>query len=182
VVLGLFFSDVKYSLLIVDGPVYDLRAMRKANGSFVVRRSRKSDLMQWLEMRRQLWPRHSIASHRSEVRSSLGKADFIPFVAERVDGKLIGFLEASVRPYANGCRFKPVVFLEGIWVQADLQRSGVGGKLVQSLSRWCLENGFKEICSDVLIRNARGRRAHQAWGFRETEKVVYFRKPLRGRL
>jgi aminoglycoside 6'-N-acetyltransferase I len=38
--------------------------------------------------------------------------------------------------------------------------------------------GFRELGSDSLIENQAAHEAHARWGFSETERVVYFRKPL----
>jgi GNAT superfamily N-acetyltransferase len=42
-----------------------------------------------------------------------------------------GFLEASFRHYADGCHTHPVGYIEGWYVDPDLQRHGIGGRLVQ---------------------------------------------------
>jgi aminoglycoside 6'-N-acetyltransferase I len=82
-----------------------------------------NDRDEWLRMRVALWP--------EEPRESL-KADDIPtgnaaeavFVAVRSNGKLGGFLEASLRPFAAGCITHPVGYIEGWFVDADVALPG----------------------------------------------------------
>lgn len=101
------------------------------------------------------------------------------FVAEDTDlGALVGFMELSQRPFANGCDTSPVAFLEGIWVQEAYRHQGVGRRLVQAAETWARQRGLKELGSDADIANTLSHRAHEGWGFEETERVVYFRKRL----
>ena len=61
---------------------------------------------------------------------------------------------------------------------STLRRSGVGKALLDRIEAWAQGRGFKELCSDALLSNVVSHAAHAAWGFEETERVVYFRKPL----
>lgn len=72
----------------------------------------------------------------------------------------------------------PVPFLEGIWVKEPLRRQGIGGRLIRHVAALIAANGFHELGSDALIDNIAAHAAHAAWGFSETERVVYFRKHL----
>ncbi len=38
--------------------------------------------------------------------------------------------------------------------------------------------GLRELGSDALMDNTASHAAHRAWGFTETERVIYFRKVL----
>jgi len=71
-----------------------------------------------------------------------------------------------------------VPFLEGIWVEPELRRRGVGRALVDHVEAFVRARGFREIGSDALLGNRASHAAHAAWGFSETERVVYFRKGL----
>jgi aminoglycoside 6'-N-acetyltransferase I len=46
------------------------------------------------------------------------------------------------------------------------------------MTSFLLEHGFREVGSDTPIANLPSQAAHRAWGFSETERVVYFRKLL----
>ena len=43
---------------------------------------------------------------------------------------------------------------------------------------WARARGCRELASDALIDNEISQRTHRALGFRETERVVYFTRPL----
>jgi aminoglycoside 6'-N-acetyltransferase I len=46
------------------------------------------------------------------------------------------------------------------------------------MEEFLIARGFRELGSDALIENHGSHAAHRGWGFSETERVVYFRKPL----
>jgi aminoglycoside 6'-N-acetyltransferase I len=54
----------------------------------------------------------------------------------------------------------------------------VARALVESVVAWALEQGLSELASDSLIDNVAAHAAHRGLGFGETERVVYFRRPL----
>lgn len=45
-------------------------------------------------------------------------------------------------------------------------------------ARWARACGCRELASDALLENQASHAAHRALGFVETERVVFFRKPL----
>lgn len=138
-----------------------------------------ADLDEWAAMRAILWPEGSVEEHRQEAAAMLEESDAIAFIAHDDDGRAIAFAEASLRhDYVNGCDSSPVCFLEGIFVQPDARRSGLAGALVDRVRLWGQGNGCTEIASDADIANGESHAFHAAIGFAETERVVYFRKPI----
>jgi aminoglycoside 6'-N-acetyltransferase I len=145
---------------------------------FAVASITSRDESDWLSMRRALWPGASAAEHRVEMSELRARSEFAAFVARDGAGAALGFAELYVRPFANGCAARPVPFLEGVWVAPAERGRGVGRALLIAVEAWCREQGFTELGSDAQIDNEAAHRAHSAWGFAETERVVYFRKPL----
>jgi len=47
-----------------------------------------------------------------------------------------------------------------------------------AIERWGARSGCSEFASDALLENELGHSVHEALGFRETERVVYFFKPI----
>jgi aminoglycoside 6'-N-acetyltransferase I len=135
------------------------------------------DAADWLAMRRSLWPAGSAVEHAAEMRDLAVRPEFAAFVA-REGSAAVGFAEVFIRPFANGCVSRPVPFLEGIWVAPGARGRGVGSALLGAVEAWSRSRGFAEIGSDTDIENEASHRVHAAWGFAETERVVYFRKPL----
>ena len=135
-----------------------------------VRLLQPTDVPRWMAMRAELWP--------GEEQSD--DPGLTVFVAEEGEA-LIGFLELSLRSYAEGCESSPVPYVEGWFVPEDWRRRGVGGALMQAAEEWSREHGFTEIGSDTNETNRLSRDAHAALGFEEVETLTVFRKSLRAR-
>jgi aminoglycoside 6'-N-acetyltransferase I len=78
----------------------------------------------------------------------------------------------------NGCRTSPVGFLEGLFVVPAFRRRGVARNLCRHAEDWAASLGCSEFASDIVLGNETSQRAHEALGFEETERVVYYRKLL----
>jgi aminoglycoside 6'-N-acetyltransferase I len=145
----------------------------------LIRHVNQSDQAEWLRLRLVLWPHASAEEHRAEMAEQLADEKlFAVFVAERGDGQLGGLLEASLRRYADGCNTSPVGYLEGWFVDNDVRRQGVGGRLVKAAEQWALDQGCQEMASDCDIDNDVSFKSHLAIGYAEVERLIHFRKPL----
>jgi len=145
---------------------------------FLVREMEPRDCAAWAKMRAALWPDETAQLHAAEIDTLLAGDHAWSFVAETTEGEHAGFAEVALRPYANGCDTRPVPFLEGIWVEPRFRRQGLGAQMIAHIETLLAARGFREIGSDALIDNRVSHAAHRAWGFSETERVVYFRKAL----
>ena len=99
-------------------------------------------------------------------------------LAEEPDGRAVGFVELSIRTYAEGCETDRVAFLEGWYVVPDARRRGVGRVLIAEAERWARDQGCSEFASDALLDNEVSANAHTALGFQETAQLRCFRKSL----
>ena len=97
---------------------------------------------------------------------------------ESTGGGLCGFIEVSLRDYAEGCQTSPVAYIEGWYVDAESRRHRLGTRLVQAAEAWARRHGLKEIASDTQIENAVSIQAHKVLGYEEVERLVCFRKAL----
>lgn len=140
-----------------------------------------SDIGKWVAARMVLWPSRSTQYHHDELERLRRHPDFVAFVAIDESDKLIGFCEASIRPYVNGCESSPAPFVEGCWIEPTFRGRGIGNRLVSEVERWAMARGFEELGSDSELVNELSHKAHLKWGFEETERVVYFRKKLNSR-
>jgi aminoglycoside 6'-N-acetyltransferase I len=138
----------------------------------------ETDRSDWVRLRGALWP-GSLADHDEEARAFFDQRLALPvvFVAETED-RIVGFLELDFRKYAPGCRASPVAFIEGWYVEPELQGRGIGRALIEAAAAHARAAGHDEIASDAEIENADGIAAHVAVGFEEIERVVYFRRSL----
>ena len=146
--------------------------------SFTIRLLQDSDADAWARMRVRLWDDLSDAQNQSEISKMLGDGRSTTYLVIDAADNPIGFAEISIRDYANGCTQQPVPFLEGIWIDDDHQRRGIGRALIARITDDLKARGHVELCSDILETNHQSHRAHENRGFIETERVIYFRKGL----
>lgn len=144
----------------------------------IVRTAEPTERAEYVRMRCALWPEADPRELAAESTAVLTDPAQVVFVAPRVEGGLCGFVEAGVRPFANGIDESPCAFVEGWWVDADARRRGVGRALIAAVENWARARGFRELGSDAEIENTLSHRAHAALDFEERERVIYFRKRL----
>ena len=144
---------------------------------FAIRAMTEADRPAWIRLRRQLWPGPA-AGHSDDTARMLAEENVWAFLAEGMDNEPLGFAELALRPYANGLDSRPVPFLEGIFVASPYRRQGIGRALLAHVEDFVRARGFTELGSDTEEENRASQTAHRAWGFQETERVVYFRKRL----
>ncbi|SDZ46507.1 aminoglycoside 6'-N-acetyltransferase [Pseudomonas sp. NFIX28] len=134
----------------------------------------------WLSLRQALWPDCPAEEHRDEIASLLDDPQrYLNLLAYTADGQPVGLAEASLRhDYVNGTEHSPVVFLEGLYVCAEQRRQGIAEQLIEAVAQWGRERGCVEMASDTGLENLVSQAVHQALGFEETERVVYFKRSL----
>lgn len=144
-----------------------------------VRRAGAGDMDGWVQLRCALWPSCSEQEHRQEVATLFreGPWPMVAFVAEEA-GALRGFVEVSVRPYAEGCRTGRVGYLEGWFVEPGARARGVGRRLVAAAEEWARSQGCSELASDAEADDDSSAAAHRAMGFADLGLVRCFRKDL----
>lgn len=134
----------------------------------------------WLPLRVALWPDCPERQHLEEMAGFLREpARFVQFIARDAQGRGIGFAEASIRTdYVNGTFSSPVAYLEGLYVRPEARGGGVATGLVQAVCEWALSRGCSELASDTQPGNLVSQAFHRQLGFVETERAVFFSKPL----
>lgn len=146
---------------------------------WTVRPATATDAPAWGPLRAALWPGESEVADPVQVRAWLDDADQQALLAVDAGGHAIGFIELALRhDYVNGTASSPVGFVEAWYVAPAWRGRGVGRALVRAGEDWARGRGCTELASDALLDNAASHAAHAACGFEETERVVYFRKPL----
>lgn len=139
-------------------------------------------LDEWLVLRQALWPHRSPEYHRRQVEDASRSGDRHVGLLARVQDASVGFAEAVLRFDAvNGCSSSPVGFLEGVYVQPAWRRRGVASSLCRAVEAWAAGLGCQELASDRALADGDARWWHQALGFEETERVVFYRKAVRRR-
>ena len=141
----------------------------------------RSELQHWLDLRCLLWPDDS-TSHLSDItRYFNGQNPHIERVwGVRLEGSpVMGFLELSLRSYAEGTGDSPVPYVEGWFVRADAREKGAGKALIEKAMDWASSRGFAHLASDTDLSNEESIRAHHAVGFTEVGRQVAFLRPLK---
>jgi aminoglycoside 6'-N-acetyltransferase I len=129
-------------------------------------------------MRTDLWPD---GDHTEEVQAFLEQGPQPSFeavlIAEQA-GVPVGFAELSIRSSSPGCDTDRIAYLEGWYVAPHAREAGVGRALVSAAEAWGIAQGCTEFASDVELENTVSQHAHEALGFTEVERVVFYKKDL----
>ena len=147
--------------------------------SYNIRPLEERDLGEWLRLRMLLWDQTDEHDHRDEMLNIIEHPDsqFVA-VAENGDGMMVGFLEASIRHFAEDCETDNVGYLEGWYVEGDHRRAGIGRQLVGFAERWAVAHGCTEMASDAEVGNELSLNAHLQLGYEITSRLVHLRKVL----
>jgi aminoglycoside 6'-N-acetyltransferase I len=146
----------------------------------VTRPATVSDSAAWLAMREDLWP-GSKKSHAEDIKRYFAGELREPLqVLLSFDelGAPAGFIELSIRAYAEGCVTDHVAFIEGWYVSPAMRGKGVGADLIRGAESWARSQGCVELGSDAEVDNLASAAAHLAVGFEEAGVVRCFRKLL----
>jgi aminoglycoside 6'-N-acetyltransferase I len=145
----------------------------------IIRHVNPEETDPWLCMRKALWPETEEHQHRKEMAMMLSdRFRLAVFVCEDPDGSLVGFAEASLREWAEGCSSSPVGYLEGWYVAPHARRRGVGSALLKAAEEWARSRGCTEMASDTELANRVSEAAHLRLGYRVAARVTAFRKRL----
>jgi aminoglycoside 6'-N-acetyltransferase I len=148
--------------------------------ALLIRPVARADAAAWERMRTALWPDAS-GSHGPEIARFFSGDLTNPLdvlVACSGSGLPLGFIELSIRSYAEGCATDRVAFVEGWYVEPAHRRRGIGAALMRAAEEWGRANKCTELGSDTQLWNESSIEAHKALGFEEVERLVAFRKPI----
>jgi len=146
----------------------------------LIRPVNPNDRDSWHRMRIALWP-GSTKEHGEEIDRYFAGGVRDPlevFMAFDERGIATGFIELSIRVYAEGCETDRVAFVEGWYVDPNERGHGVGAALIGAAETWARSQGCTELASDTEVENVSSAEAHRALGFEEVAVVRCFKKPL----
>ncbi len=139
------------------------------------------DAAAWTELRQALWPDAVPGEHAEAIARYLAGTlpePILVLLAKDGDGRPIGFVELSLRAYAEGCQSDNVAYVEGWYVSPEVRGRGVGRALIGAAGDWARREGCTELASDAQLDNAASAAAHEALGFSEVGQIRCFRKVL----
>ena len=135
----------------------------------------------WLALKSALFPDRPESEHLEDMAASLARSHYLRLALVAATGTPAGYVEAARRTdYVNGTTSSPVAFVEELYVAPEFRRRGVARALMDSVVQWARLEGCTELASDSFLDNTTAHAAHRALGFEETERVVYFRRSVRG--
>lgn len=141
---------------------------------------RRSQIDEWRRLRVALWPDVPLERHNREMADILGDLEFnAVFIAVGSGKRAVGFLEASIRLTAEGCRPGPIGYVEGWYVEPEVRGKGTGAALLAKAEAWGASRGCTQMASDVDIENLSARAAHVSLAYEEVARLAHFRKDLR---
>lgn len=143
-----------------------------------IRTLRPAEHDAWLALRERLWPGSSRDFLTAEQREILADTTRNAVLIAADGQRVVGFLEAALRDWAEGCESRPVGYIEGWYVEPGYRRRGVGRLLVEAAERWAQSRGCTEMGSDADLSNDVSHAAHRALGYREVDRIVLFSKKL----
>src|SRR5215510_10217584 len=146
--------------------------------SYTIRRAVHEDKPEWVRMRQGLWPEAPLEYLSFDLDELLANPDAAIFVASDSHGKLIGFVEAGLRAYAEGCETSPVGYIEAWYVDPHVRGQKLGRDMLYTAEQWAREKGCTEMASDTWLENDVSIAAHLKLGYWEVERLVHFVKRL----
>jgi aminoglycoside 6'-N-acetyltransferase I len=129
-------------------------------------------------MRQGLWPEAPVEYLDFDLDDRIADADYAVLVASNSEGKLVGFIEAGLRDYGEGCETSPVGYIEAWYVDEHIRGQKLGRELVHAAEEWARAKGCTEMASDTWLENETSIQAHLKLGYGEAERLVHFVKRL----
>jgi len=155
----------------------------------VLNKNDQNEIKEYHRMRFTLWPHHDEDELYQEMFQILKGKNFYKnelfwtvFVAERNGGGLGGFIEITLYPELKLCDSMPIGFIEGLYVDEDLRKNGVGKRLIERAEKFLLENNCTEIASDVEFHNTLSQQVHKSLGFQQydqDEDCFFYKRKIR---
>ncbi len=146
--------------------------------SFTICRATPEDKSDWVRMRQGLWPEAPLEYLTYDLDDRLADPNYAVFIAFDAEGKRVGFIEAGLREYGEGCETSPVGYIESWYVDEHLRGQKLGRDLVRAAEQWAREKGMVEMASDTWLENEVSIAAHLRLGYEEAERLVHFVKRL----
>ena len=146
--------------------------------SFSIRRATDEDKPEWLRMRHGLWSDAPLEYLALDLDDLLADDDTAVFIAFNENNQPVGFIEVSLRSFAEGCETSPVGYIEAWFVGELVRLQKLGRELVQIAEQWARGKGCSEMASDTWLENEASIAAHLRMGYHEADRLVHFVKRL----
>lgn len=144
----------------------------------MIKKARIEDSKIVAELAILLWPAHEINDLEKEMKNYIISENSAVFIYYN-ENIAVGFVQCSLRnDYVEGTKSSPVGYLEGIYVEAEHRKRGIGKKLLIQSEEWAKSKGCSEFASDCELNNTESLKFHLQIGFEETNRIICFKKNL----
>ena len=126
-----------------------------------------------------MWPELSQDDLAKDQEEILRDPDRNSVIVASTAGTIVGFVEVSLRDWAEGCSTRPVGYIEAWYVEPEQRRSKIGRRLIEAAERWAASRGCVEMGSDAELPNEVSQAAHRAVGYSEVLRSVSFARKLK---
>ena len=140
----------------------------------MIRKATVSDAEDIAKLAIQMWESHTVGELDEEFTYLLASEEAAVFLY-CVDDITVGFAQCQLRhDYVEGTDSSPVGYLEGVFVEAQYRKRGIGRALVDACENWAKEQGCTEFASDCELENTQSLAFHLRSVFREVNRVICF--------
>ena len=130
------------------------------------------------ELAMQLWAGNDFDVLKEAFHKLIKNKDVVCFL-KYIDDRPIAFAQCQLRhDYVEGTDSSPVGYLEGIFVIEEYRNKGCASELLVECERWAKEKGCTEFASDCELDNFESFKFHIAVGFKETNRIICFKKKI----
>lgn len=179
-----YADELMMARLLVPVPRQPRDAVLAQQDDIAVRHAAPSQAGDWARLRQALWPEAEAAELAAEAGAHFLRG--LPgleavLLALDAAGRVLGFAELGIRPYAEGCAGPRVPYLEGWFVAQEARGRGIGALLVRGAESWARGLGLDELASDARADDEVSQAAHRSVGFEEVEAIRCYRKRVEAR-
>ena len=145
----------------------------------MIREITSKDFQRWIELRCSLWPMHTKDEIESECKSLIKNKNYKMWFYCNENGDVLGFIEATIKNSAVGCKTDKIGYIEAWYVLPEFQRQKIGTKLINKAENWAKSNGCKEMASDTTSEYPNSTIAHKSLGYKDCLGITHFCKVLK---
>jgi GNAT superfamily N-acetyltransferase len=140
---------------------------------FHIRTGREQDCSGFARLATQLGYPVSSETMRARLQRLLASLADVVFVAQTVDGELVGWIHGVLSQFLESDRR---VEIGGLVVDERYQRRGIGRELVDRVEAWAVEHGVAQALVRCQTRRAEAHAFYANLGYSQAKTQIVFRK------
>lgn len=142
---------------------------------YSLRQAREQDCAEIARLAGQLGYPASSETMRSRLQRLCASASDAVFVAESVEGELVGWIHGTLSQcLESDYRLE----ITGLVVDERFHRQGVGRELVGHVEAWAVQHGAGQVSVRSRTTRPEAHRFYERLGYRQAKTQIVFRKSL----